>query len=318
MIEVTNLTKYYGSHRAVCDISFKIEKGLIYGFLGPNGAGKTTVMNIMTGYIGASGGKVLVNGYDIVEDPENAKRCIGYLPEQPPLYVDMTVLEYLNFAADLKKVPKDKAKAQIDELLDIIQIRDVKNRLIKFLSKGYRQRVGLAQAIIGYPDIIILDEPTVGLDPRQIIDIRNLIKSLGEKHTVILSSHILSEISAVCDYVLILSHGRLVASDTPENLGRIMKGTNIISLTAKGTESELRGVLSNIQNITKLSILPIEGGFIEVDVESPIDVDLRENVFYALSGAKCPIMALSTRNISLEETFLELTKSEGAPNDGNI
>ena len=219
MVEVTNLTKYYGTRLAVDNISFKVEKGMIYGFLGPNGAGKTTVMNIMTGYIGASSGHVTVNGYDILEEPEKAKRCIGYLPEHPPLYLDMTVYEYLKFAAELKRVPKGEIGAQIEGLLDMIKISDVSKRPIKFLSKGYRQRVGLAQAIIGYPEVIILDEPTAGLDPKQIIEFRTLIKSLGESHTVILSSHILSEISAVCGHILILSKGKMVASDAPENLG---------------------------------------------------------------------------------------------------
>jgi len=219
LVEVTNLTKYYGTRLAVDNISFKVEKGMIYGFLGPNGAGKTTVMNIMTGYIGASSGHVTVNGYDILEEPEKAKRCIGYLPEHPPLYLDMTVYEYLKFAAELKRVPKGEIGAQIEGLLDMIKISDVSKRPIKFLSKGYRQRVGLAQAIIGYPEVIILDEPTAGLDPKQIIEFRTLIKSLGESHTVILSSHILSEISAVCGHILILSKGKMVASDAPENLG---------------------------------------------------------------------------------------------------
>ena len=217
MIEVTNLVKKYGKHTAVNNISFTVKEGEILGFLGPNGAGKSTTMNMITGYIASTEGTVTIDGHDILEEPEKAKKFIGYLPEQPPLYFDMTVLEYMKFAADLKKIPKDKKKAMIEEVMDMVKITDMKNRLIKNLSKGYRQRVGLAQAILGYPEVIILDEPTVGLDPKQIIEIRDLIKSLKKKHTVILSSHILSEVSAVCDYVLIISHGKLVASDTPDN-----------------------------------------------------------------------------------------------------
>lgn len=227
MIEVSNLVKRYGDHTAVDYLSFQIEKGKIYGFLGPNGAGKSTTMNMITGYIASTEGTVTIDGHDILEEPEKAKKCIGYLPEQPPLYFDMTVLEYMKFAADLKKIPKDKKKAMIEEVMDMVKITDMKNRLIKNLSKGYRQRVGLAQAILGYPEVIILDEPTVGLDPKQIIEIRDLIKSLKKKHTVILSSHILSEVSAICDYVLIISHGKLVASDTPDNLGKLAAGSNL-------------------------------------------------------------------------------------------
>ena len=233
MIEVNNLVKRYGDHTAVDHLSFKIEKGKIYGFLGPNGAGKSTTMNMITGYIASTEGTVTIDGHDILDEPEQAKKCIGYLPEMPPLYFDMTVLEYMNFVADLKKIPKDKKKSMVAEVMEMVKITDMKNRLIKNLSKGYRQRVGLAQAILGYPEVIILDEPTVGLDPKQIIEIRDLIKSLKEKHTVILSSHILSEVSAVCDYVLIISHGKLVASDTPENLGKLAEGSNTLNLIVK-------------------------------------------------------------------------------------
>lgn len=212
MIEISNLVKKYGDHIAVDHLSLTVEPGKIYGLLGPNGAGKSTTMNIVTGYIGADGGTVKINGYDIFAQPEEAKKCIGYLPEIPPLYVDMTVYEYLKFVAELKKLDRKKRKEMIADAMDMTGITEVKNRLIKNLSKGYRQRVGFAQALLGYPEIIILDEPTVGLDPKQIIEIRELIKKLGEKHTVILSSHILSEISAVCDHVFIISKGKLVAS----------------------------------------------------------------------------------------------------------
>ena len=233
MIEVKNLVKDYGGHLAVDHLSFRVEDGQIYGFLGPNGAGKSTTMNIMTGYLGATKGEVLINGHNILEEPEQAKKCMGYLPEVPPLYTDMTVYEYLVFAAKLKKLPKDSIKASISEVMELVKIQDVKGRLIRNLSKGYRQRVGMAQAILGKPDVIILDEPTVGLDPKQIIEIRDMIRELGRKHTVILSSHILSEVSAVCDHIMIISHGKLIASDTPENLERQLEGSAGLELDVK-------------------------------------------------------------------------------------
>ena len=252
MIEVNNLVKHYGDHTAVDHLSFKIEKGKIYGFLGPNGAGKSTTMNMITGYIASTEGTVTIDGHDILDEPEQAKKCIGYLPEMPPLYFDMTVGEYMNFVADLKKIPKDQKKSMVEEVMEMVKITDMKNRLIKNLSKGYRQRVGLAQAILGYPEVIILDEPTVGLDPKQIIEIRDLIKSLKKKHTVILSSHILSEVSAVCDYVLIISHGKLVASDTPENLGKLAEGSNTLNLLVKGDKDHIRIALGQISDIKEI------------------------------------------------------------------
>ena len=222
MIEVKNLVKKYGKHVAVDHLNFTIEKGKIYGFLGPNGAGKSTTMNMITGYIASTEGEILIDGHDIMKEPEAAKKCIGYLPEIPPLYQEMTVQEYLKFAAELKAIPKEKIEQNIKEVMSTTKLEEVKSRLIKNLSKGFKQRTGIAQALLGYPEIIILDEPTVGLDPKQIIEIRDLIKSLGKKHTVILSSHILSEVSAVCDHVLIIDHGKMIASDTPENLGKIV------------------------------------------------------------------------------------------------
>lgn len=218
MIEMNHLTKKYGNHVAVDDLSLTVEPGRIYGFLGPNGAGKSTTMNMVTGYLGATSGEVKINGFDILKQPEEAKKCIGYLPEIPPLYVDMTVKEYLDFAAELKEIDRADRRQYVDEAMEMTKITDMKDRLIKNLSKGYRQRVGLAQAVLGYPEVIILDEPTVGLDPKQIIEMRELIKKLGEKHTVILSSHILSEVREVCDYIFIISKGKLVANDTTENL----------------------------------------------------------------------------------------------------
>ena len=311
MIEVNNLVKRYGDHIAVDHLSFKIEKGKIYGFLGPNGAGKSTTMNMITGYIASTEGTVTIDGHDILDEPEQAKKCIGYLPEMPPLYFDMTVLEYMNFVADLKKIPKDKKKSMVAEVMEMVKITDMKNRLIKNLSKGYRQRVGLAQAILGYPEVIILDEPTVGLDPKQIIEIRDLIKSLKEKHTVILSSHILSEVSAVCDYVLIISHGKLVASDTPENLGKLAEGSNTLNLTVKGEKDKIRTALGQIEGVKNVTVADAkEEHAWNVTVSTNEDSDVREEVFFKMADAKCPILEMQSRKVSLEEIFLELTEDD--------
>ena len=284
MIEVSNLVKKYGDHTAVDHLSFQIEKGKIYGFLGPNGAGKSTTMNMITGYIASTEGKVMIDGHDILEEPEAAKKCIGYLPEMPPLYFDMTVLEYMKFAADLKKIPRNQKDKQIKEVMDMVKITDMKDRLIKNLSKGYRQRVGLAQAILGYPEVIILDEPTVGLDPKQIIEIRDLIKSLKQKHTVILSSHILSEVRAVCDYVLIISHGKLVASDTPDNLERLAAGSNNLLMKVKGEKDTIRKDLETIEGVTGVEMsYDSDEELWKTKVSIQENVDIREKVFYALS-----------------------------------
>ena len=309
VIEVNNLVKRYGDHTAVDHLSFKIEKGKIYGFLGPNGAGKSTTMNIITGYIASTEGTVSIDGHDILEEPEKARKCIGYLPEQPPLYFDMTVLEYMRFAADLKKIPKNKKNEMIEEVMDRVKITDMKNRLIKNLSKGYRQRVGLAQAILGYPDVIILDEPTVGLDPKQIIEIRDLIKDLRQKHTVILSSHILSEVSAVCDYVLIISHGKLVASDTPENLGKLAAGSNNLSLVVKGDKEKIRILLGEISGVRDISIEGSgEEGEWNVKLTTEEHTDIREDVFFKMAENRYPILEMQSKKVSLEEIFLELTE----------
>ena len=311
MIEVNNLVKRYGDHTAVDHLSFKIEKGKIYGFLGPNGAGKSTTMNMITGYIASTEGTVTIDGHDILDEPEQAKKCIGYLPEMPPLYFDMTVLEYMNFVADLKKIPKDKKKSMVAEVMEMVKITDMKNRLIKNLSKGYRQRVGLAQAILGYPEVIILDEPTVGLDPKQIIEIRDLIKSLKEKHTVILSSHILSEVSAVCDYVLIISHGKLVASDTPENLGKLAEGSNTMNLIVKGEKDKICTALGQIEGVKNVTAADAkEEHAWNVNVSTNEDRDVREEVFFKMADAKCPILEMQSRKVSLEEIFLELTEDD--------
>ena len=308
MIEVKNLTKKYGNHTAIDNLSFRVERGMIYGFLGPNGAGKSTTMNIMTGYIAATRGTVRINGYDILKEPKKAKKCIGYLPELPPVYQDMTVWEYLNFAAQLKQVKKSERVQQLEKIMDQTQILDVKDRLIKNLSKGYKQRVGLAQAIIGYPEVIILDEPMVGLDPKQIIEIRTLIKELSRNHTIILSSHILSEVSAVCDHIMIISKGKLVASDTPEGLMTLMKGGRQLELCVCGEEEALRGILESISGIDGFRI---ESGKNEEECSAVIrteaEVDIRKELFYRLASANMPIMQLGISEKSLEDVFLELT-----------
>ena len=309
MIEVTNLTKKYGDHIAVDHLSFRVEKGQIYGFLGPNGAGKSTTMNIITGYLAASEGTVTIDGKDVQKDPEEAKRSIGYLPELPPLYVDMTVREYLEFVAELKKVPKKERKQQIDEVMEMTQITDMQQRLIRNLSKGYRQRVGLAQAILGYPEVIILDEPTVGLDPKQIIEIRDLIRKLGENHTVILSSHILSEVSAVCDHIMIIAHGKLVASDSPENLQKLMSGSMELDLEVKGSAAAVKSALQEISQIDRIEEnTEASKNVAKLKVISKENADIREQVFYALADAKLPILEMTHAEKSLEDIFLELTE----------
>lgn len=317
MIEVSNLVKKYGDHTAVDHLSFQIEKGKIYGFLGPNGAGKSTTMNMITGYIASTEGKVMIDGHDILEEPEAAKKCIGYLPEMPPLYFDMTVLEYMKFAADLKKIPRNQKDKQIKEVMDMVKITDMKDRLIKNLSKGYRQRVGLAQAILGYPEVIILDEPTVGLDPKQIIEIRDLIKSLKQKHTVILSSHILSEVRAVCDYVLIISHGKLVASDTPDNLERLAAGSNSLLMKVKGEKDTIRKDLETTEGVTGVEMsYDSDEELWKTKVSIQENVDIREKVFYAMAKANCPIYEMQVKRVSLEDVFLELTEGEKKKSTG--
>lgn len=309
MIEVSNLTKKYGDHIAVDHLSFRVEKGQIYGFLGPNGAGKSTTMNIITGYLAATEGTVTIDGKDIQKDPEEAKRAIGYLPELPPLYVDMTVREYLEFVAELKKVPKKERKQQIDEVMEMTQITDMQQRLIRNLSKGYRQRVGLAQAILGYPEVIILDEPTVGLDPKQIIEIRDLIRKLGENHTVILSSHILSEVSAVCDHIMIIAHGKLVASDSPENLQKLMSGSMELNLEVKGSVVAVKSALQEISQIDRIEEnTEASKNVAKLKVISKENADIREQVFYALADVKLPILEMTHAEKSLEDIFLELTE----------
>ena len=349
MIEVKNLVKDYGGHLAVDHLNFTIEDGQIYGFLGPNGAGKSTTMNIMTGYIGATEGDVLINGHNILEEPEEAKKCIGYLPELPPLYVDMTVMEQLEFAAELKRIPKKERKSAIGEVVALAKLEDVQGRLIRNLSKGYRQRVGLAQAVLGMPPVIILDEPTVGLDPKQIIEIRDMIRELGEKHTVILSSHILSEVSAVCDHILIIDRGKLIASDTPENLERQMAGAAGMELLVKGQEEEIREILEAIDGAEEIAVSEsgeegvrkvtfqlmgencLEDGAEDAEREESDEreeseenedmniipqTDIRETIFFAFADRRIPILSMNTSKASLEEVFLELTADNASGAEG--
>lgn len=318
MIEVKDLVKKYGSHLAVDHLSFTLESGKIYGFLGPNGAGKSTTMNIMTGYLGATQGSVLIDGHDILKEPEEAKKHIGYLPELPPLYMDMTVQEYLEFAAELKKLPKEKRESDISEVMKLTRLQDVSGRLIKNLSKGYKQRVGLAQAILGFPEIIILDEPTVGLDPKQIIEIRELIRTLSKKHTVILSSHILAEVREVCDYILIISKGKLVASDTPENLELLRNGASSLELEVKAAPETVRAILSTIDDINTMEMHIENENLTRIKLETKNGADIREAVFYAFAEEKCPLLEMKTAKASLEDIFMELTQKEESNDAGNL
>ena len=318
MIEVKDLVKKYGSHLAVDHLSFTLESGKIYGFLGPNGAGKSTTMNIMTGYLGATQGSVLIDGHDILKEPEEAKKQIGYLPELPPLYMDMTVQEYLEFAAELKKLPKEKRESDISEVMKLTRLQDVSDRLIKNLSKGYKQRVGLAQAILGFPEIIILDEPTVGLDPKQIIEIRELIRTLSKKHTVILSSHILAEVREVCDYILIISKGKLVASDTPENLELLRNGASSLELEVKAAPETARAILSTIDDIDAIEMHSENENLTRVKLETKNGADIREAIFYAFAEEKCPLLEMKTAKASLEDIFMELTQKEESNDAGNL
>ena len=312
MIEVSHLTKRYGGHTAVSDLSFTIEKGQIYGFLGPNGAGKSTTMNIMTGCLAASEGEVRIDGHDIFEEPQQAKRLIGYLPEQPPLYLDRTPREYLTFVGRAKGI-KDKAlPEQIGRVMEVTQITDVADRLIKHLSKGYRQRVGIAQALLGDPEVVILDEPTVGLDPKQIIEIRSLIQSLGQKHTVILSSHILSEVQAVCQTILIISKGHLVACDTPENLERLFSGSAAVDLTVEAGEAQTREILAPLDHIRSVDVRPEGADRCQVTLETDGDEEVCRAVFFAFSRAGRAILRMTDAKASLEDIFIELTSGEAA------
>ena len=308
MIEVRNLVKDYYGHVAVDDLSFTVEAGEIVGFLGPNGAGKSTTMNIITGDISSTSGKAIVNGYDVFEEPEKAKKSIGYLPEQPPIYPDMKVREYLMFVADLKKVPKKERAQMISDIMNLTKISDVSEKLIKHLSKGYKQRVGLSAAIVGYPEILILDEPTVGLDPNQIIEIRELIKSLSKKHTILLSSHIMQEVSAVCDKIIIINEGHLIAYDTPANIARMIDESKELIVTVKGDKNKIKSVISSINGIRDIKYRDrMDDGELGITIKMEEDADIREDLFNAMSDAGCPIIEMRLHTLTLEEIFLILT-----------
>ena len=312
MIEINHLVKKYGSHVAVDDLSLTVEPGKIYGFLGPNGAGKSTTMNIITGYLAATSGEVKINGFDVLKQPEEVKKCVGYLPELPPLYMDMTVKEYLDFVAELKKLEKSLRAGYVKEAMKITKTEEVSGRLIRNLSKGYRQRVGFAQAVLGYPEILILDEPTVGLDPKQIIEIRDLIKELGKKHTIILSSHILSEISAVCDHVYIISHGKLVASDSTENLLERMTGAQEIELLVKAEEDTAETAIREVAQVERCEKTESkEDGAVQLLVTAKKDADVREAIYHTCVEHHMPILEMKAASKSLEDVFLELTSQEG-------
>lgn len=349
LIEVKNLVKRYGDRDVVDNLSFTVGKGQIVGFLGPNGAGKSTTMNIITGYISATSGTAVVGGYDVFDEPEKAKACIGYLPEQPPLYPDMRAREYLDFVADLKKVKKSEKAKMMDDIMKMTQITDVSERLIKHLSKGYKQRVGLAGAIMGYPDILILDEPTVGLDPMQIIEMRKLIVDLSKNHTILLSSHIMQEVSAVCNQIMIINQGRLIVSDTPDKITNAIDKSNELSLLIKGNKALIKSTLEGLEEIQKFDIDKMEGNAssMEGNASSTVETeesasfaehynvlittkenkDVREAVFFAFANNKLPILEMNTKKTSLEEVFLRMTeggtkqyggKKEGGKNDSSI
>lgn len=310
MIEVRNLTKHYGSKIAVNNISFKAEEGQVLGFLGPNGAGKSTTMNILTGYISSTEGQAFINGVDILEDPIKAKSFIGYLPEQPPLYFDMTVDEYLNFVYRLKKCTLPKV-SHLNEICDIVKLNDVRKRLIKNLSKGYKQRVGFAQALVGNPKVLILDEPTVGLDPKQIIEIRTLIKKLGRNHTIILSSHILPEIQAVCDRIVVINKGRIVADDNADALARNLSADHKLILHIEGSTEEVKKILSSVTDVERVFAgRQIDEKVYEYHLEAKEGVDVRREVFKKLAARNYPILMMRSSELSLEEIFLKLTTGD--------
>lgn len=310
MITVEHLTKRYGDFTAVSDLSFTIEEGHVYGFLGPNGAGKSTTMNIMTGCLSATEGTVRIGGYDIFEEPDQAKKLIGYLPEQPPLYMNETPLEYLRFVGEAKGVKGQELARQIENVISQTRLEEVKNRLISNLSKGYRQRVGIAQALLGNPKVIILDEPTVGLDPIQIIEIRDLIKQLGQEHTVILSSHILSEVQTICEQVLIIAKGKMVAFDEPGNLGKLLMESNAVSFIAEADEDEISEVLEEMDEVASWRMKKLETGSVRVDVKIEFGEisDVCRHLFFAFANKETALLELTSKKASLEDVFIELTE----------
>ncbi len=308
MIEVSNLVKQYGDHYAVDHLSFTVNEGEVLGFLGPNGAGKSTTMNIITGYISATEGTVTINGHDILDEPEEAKKCLGYLPELPPVYPDMTVKEYLFFVAEIKGVKREDRFDDVMNAMESTKITNYQNRLIRHLSKGYRQRTGIAGAMIGNPQIIILDEPTVGLDPSQIIEVRDLIKSLAKDHTIILSSHIMQEISAVCDRVLIINKGKMIVNDSIKDLSRRMSGSNRLELKVKGSAAQAKELILGIGDVESVDVVGEEDGIVEMHVYSK-DTDVREQVFNVCAEAHLPIYAMNLIEMTLEEIFIKLVEN---------
>lgn len=311
MIEIQNLTKRYGQIKAVNNLNFTVEKGEILGFLGPNGAGKSTTMNIITGYLPSSEGTVKVCGYDIMESPKEVKKRVGYLPEQPPVYMDMTVRDYLNFVADLKMVDKKQKKNQLSDIMELVKIGDHRDRLIKNLSKGYKQRVGLAQALVGSPEVLVLDEPTVGLDPKQIIEIRKLIKALGKEHTIILSSHILPEVSAVCERVVIINKGEIAAIDTPENLSKGFDTASKLLVSIAGPKNSVENAIREIYGVKYVeTAAEKDKEAISYIVESDKDIDIRKPLFFAMAKLGYPIIELKTTGMTLEDIFLQIVTQE--------
>lgn len=312
MIEISHLTKHYGEHTAVSDLNIQVGNGQIYGFLGPNGAGKSTTMNIMTGCLSATEGSVRIDGYDIFEQPDKAKKLIGYLPEQPPLYMNETPEEYLRFVGEAKGLRGAGLERQINEVIRQTRIEDVAHRRISALSKGYKQRVGIAQALLGSPQVIILDEPTAGLDPIQIIEIRDLIKELGQTHTVIFSSHILSEVQAICDQIIMIAKGKLAAFDTPENLEKHLLSPNEVILTSDASEEKVRALLGGIDNITGLALEEVETGLVTAHIKTDLSnvYDLSRAVFSAFAAGGKALLELTVKKANLEDIFLELAETE--------
>lgn len=316
MIKISHLVKNYGSFCAVDDISFEVERGEVVGFLGPNGAGKSTTMNILTGYLSSTSGSVSIGGVDILDDPLNAKRLIGYLPEQPPLYPDMTVDEYLSFAYDLKGCTLNKEK-HINEVCAVVKIGEVRKRLIKNLSKGYRQRVGIAQALIGNPPVVIFDEPTIGLDPKQIIEIRNLIRTLGKEHTVILSTHILQEVQAVCDRIVIINKGKIVADELTENISRAVENNRRFNIKIAGPQRDVLATLRNLPGVTYAEVLAArDGDAYTYMVESEVGVDIRKKLFWTMAEKKWPIIGLEALGVSIEDIFIAVVDKTGTRKPG--
>ena len=310
MIKVEHLTKYYGDFLAVDDLSFEIDEGHVYGFLGPNGADKSTTMNIMTGCLSATSGRVSIDGFDIFEEADSAKRLIGYLPEQPPLYMNETPLEYLRFVGEAKGLRGEELNAQIESVIHQVRIEGVKGRRISALSKGYKQRVGIAQALLGNPKVIILDEPTVGLDPLQIIEIRDLIRQLGQDHTVILSSHILSEVQAICEKILIIAHGRLVAFDAPDQLERSLLGTNEITFTTDAPAERVRSILAGVKHVFDIRVSQPENGLVQARMQTSSKniCDTSREVFFVFAKRDIALLELNLKKASLEDIFIELTE----------